>query len=452
MNSIKKILYVAVSCLFMLTACTNTTSSSLPKDVNSRLEDAKTVYNFFLQGKYSDIEAKIAEDAKDSLSEEKLKDGYEQTIQSTGVPGKIKYVDTDNNLTVSIRANGDKKEFRMVLVYSSDGHIVGLYFSAGGDITTAPEGIVEKDIVIGAGGDYPLQGKITYKEGLTGKNPAVILVHGSGPNDMNESVGNTSTFSDLAYGLAQQGIVVIRYDKRTYAYGGKMYQLQTAGTLTVEQETIEDAILAKELAAKEELVDQNRIFLLGHSMGGMLAPRIDKEAGSSFAGIIIMAGSPQKLWEIMLDQNEAAIAKMADGVQKTLAIKQVQAEVEKAKGIDNGTLEEAKVKTAFGLPGVYVKDMDSVDACSVLNETTKPVLIMQGTDDFQVSATKDFAMYKTNLASRANTTFKLYQGLNHLFMVSKDPGKGTTAEYNNENNVAAQVITDIADFIKTNSQ
>lgn len=452
MNKFKKLLIVALSCLFLLSACTNADTSSLPKDVTARLEDAKAVYDLLLQGKFSEIEDKIAEDSKDALAEAKIKSGYEQTIESTGVPGEIKYLDTDNNLIVSIRANGDKKEFRMILVYSSEGYIVGLYLSAGGDITAPPSGIVEKDIIVGEGTDYPLKGKITYKEGLTGKNPAVVLVHGSGPNDMNESVGNTSTFSDIAYGLAKQGIVVIRYDKRTYAYGGKMSQLQTAGTLTVEEETIEDAILAKALLAGSELVDPNKIFLIGHSMGGMLAPRIDKEAGSGFAGLILMAGTPQKLWEVMLDQNNAIIAKMADGAQKTLANAQVQAEVQKAQAIDNGTIEEAKGKTAFTMPGVYIKDMDSVDAISVLKETTKPVLIMQGSADFQVSATKDFVMYKTGLSGRANTTYKLYQGLNHLFMISKDPGKGTTAEYNNENNVDTQVINDIASFIKTNSK
>ena len=450
MKKLTKLLGISLSVLFVLTACTNNNSASMPKDLAARLTDAKSVYNLFLAGKYSEVEAKIAEDSKDSLSQEKLKEGYEQTVQSTGIPGEIKYLDTDNNLTVSIRSDGDKKEFRMILVYSKDGYITGLYFSAGSEIKIPTAGIVEKDIIIGQEGKFPLKGKITYKEGLTGKNKAVILVHGSGPNDKNETVGSTSTFSDLAYGLAAQGVVVIRYDKRTYAYSGQMQQLQTAGTLTVEEETIKDAILAKELAAKNELVDPNKIFLIGHSLGGMLAPRIDKEANSSFAGLIIMAGSPQKLWEVIVDQNEAILAKLSDGAQKKLGRSQVDTEIEKAKKIDSGTIEEAKGQTAFTLPGIYIKDLDSVDASQVLNETTKPVLIMQGSADFQVSAKKDFELYKTNLANRSNTVFKLYQGLNHLFMASKDPGKGTTAEYNNQNSVDAQVIKDIADFIKAN--
>jgi len=453
MKKFTKALALGLSCLFMLAACTsNSASSTRPKDVASRLEDAKAVYNLFLQGKYSEVEAKIAEDAKDSLSEKTLKEGYEQTVQSTGTLKEIKYIDTDNKLTVSIRAYGEKKELKMILVYSSDGYIVGLYFSTGASVTTPPAGIIEKDIVIGASSKYPLMGKITYKEGLTGKNPTVILVQGSGPNDMNESIGSTSMFSDLAYGLAAQGIVVIRYDKRTYAYAGQMLQLQTDGTITIEDETIIDAILAKEYAAKQDLVNPSKIFLLGHSLGGMVAPRIDKEANSSFAGLIIMAGTPQKLWEVVLDQNEAVLAKMADGAQKTLGRKQVDAEVAKAQKIDSGTLEEAKGQTAFTLPGIYLKDLDSVDATTVLNETTKPILIMQGAADFQVSAKKDFELYKTKLANRSNTVFKLYQGLNHLFMVSKDPGKGTVSEYNNANSVDLQVIKDIADFITINSK
>lgn len=449
MNKINKLLAGVIGCLFILTACSSGTSAG-PKDVASRVQDVKSIYNLFLNGKYSEIEAKISEDAKDSLSEQNLKEGYEQTIAITGQPTDIKYIDSDNNLTVFLKAYAEKKEFKMTVVYGSDGKIVGLYLSSGASVTTPPSDVIEKDIIIGEGTAYPLMGKITYKKGLTGKNPTVILVHGSGPNDMNESVGATTTFADLAYGLAQKGIVVIRYDKRTYAYSGKMTQLQTAGTLTVKEESVDDAILAKELAAKQELVDPNKIYLLGHSMGGMLAPRIDKQANNSFAGLIIMAGTPQKFWEIVLDQNNAAIAKMSDGAQKTLAKNQVKAETEKAKKIDNGTLDEAKGQTAFSLPGVYLKDFDSYDPISILKETTKPILIMQGSEDFQVKADKDFELYKTGLSGRSNTVFKLYQGLNHLFMVSKGPGKGTTAEYNNANNVDTQVINDIASFVLGN--
>lgn len=449
MNKIIKLLTGLFICAFVLTACSSGTSTG-PKDVASRVEDVKSIYNLFLNGKYSEIEAKLSEDAKDSLSEQNLKEGYEQVIAITGQPANIKYIDSDNKLTVFLKAYAENKEFKMTIVYGSDGKIVGLYLSAGASVTTPPSDVIEKDIIIGEGTDYPLMGKITYKKGLTGKNPTAILVHGSGPNDMNESVGATTAFADLAYGLAQKGIVVIRYDKRTYAYSGKMTQLQTAGTLTVKEETIDDAILAKELAAKQDLVDPNKIYLLGHSMGGMLAPRIDKQANNSFAGIIIMAGTPQKFWEIVLDQNNAAIAKMSDGAQKTLAKSQVKAEVEKAEKIDNGTLDEAKGQSAFSLPGVYLKDFDSYDPISILKETTKPVLIMQGSEDFQVKADKDFELYKTGLAGRSNTVFKLYQGLNHLFMVSKDPGKGTTAEYNNANNVDPQVISDIASFVLGN--
>ncbi|MDZ7606573.1 MAG: hypothetical protein U5K79_13515 [Cyclobacteriaceae bacterium] len=54
-----------------------------------------------------------------------------------------------------------------------------------------------------------------------GKNsfPIVLFVHGSGPNDRDETIGPNKPFRDIAYGLAEKGIASLRYDKRTFVYG-----------------------------------------------------------------------------------------------------------------------------------------------------------------------------------------------------------------------------------------
>ena len=89
---------------------------------------------------------------------------------------------------------------------------------------------------------------------------------------------------DLADGLATHGIASIRYDKRSFAHGRKLMR-DKGRLLTVKEETIEDAILATELLRKDNRIDPARIFIVGHSMGGMLAPRIDAEGGN-YRGLV----------------------------------------------------------------------------------------------------------------------------------------------------------------------
>ncbi|MDQ0188881.1 alpha/beta hydrolase family protein [Alicyclobacillus cycloheptanicus] len=163
--------------------------------------------------------------------------------------------------------------------------------------------MIDEEIVIGADTKFPLNGILTIPEETNGLFPAVVLVHGSGPSNRDERVGNVAPFKDLAEGLSARGIAVIRYDKRTFVYGK---QMRTDSGLSVREETMEDAIRAANLLRSDPRIDADKIFILGHSMGGMLAPRIDAEGGD-FAGIIMMAGSPRKLEEILLDQGEDAL-------------------------------------------------------------------------------------------------------------------------------------------------
>ena len=117
---------------------------------------------------------------------------------------------------------------------------------------------------------------------------------------MDEKVGKLTPFKDLAEGLARHNIASIRYDKRTFIHGLKLIREKE---VTVKKETIEDAILATELLRNDSRIDNERIFIVGHSMGGMLAPRIDAEGGN-YKGLILLAGSPRKLEEILIDQNK----------------------------------------------------------------------------------------------------------------------------------------------------
>ncbi len=197
--------------------------------------------------------------------------------------------------------------------------------------------MINEKIVLGAETNYPLNGILAIPDITNGLLPAVVLVHGSGPSNMDEKVGNITPFKDLAQGLSEQGIAVLRYDKRTFVYGK---QMKTQIGLSVREETIEDAILATDFLRKDIRVDSNKVFILGHSMGGMLAPRIDAEGGD-FAGIIVMAGSPRKLEEIIMDQNNDVLNSL-NWLLQIIAKKQIAKLSSKFHNIYNLTDEEAK--------------------------------------------------------------------------------------------------------------
>ena len=163
---------------------------------------------------------------------------------------------------------------------------------------------MEEKIIVGKDTEYPLEGILTIPDHVEGKVPAVVFVHGSGASNRDEKVGKVAPFRDLAEGLAEQGVASLRYDKRTFAHGFKLIR-QKHFTITVKEETIEDALLAVKMLKNDPRIDCNRIFILGHSMGAMLAPRIDAE-GADVKGLIMMAGTPYRLEDIVLRQLKQA--------------------------------------------------------------------------------------------------------------------------------------------------
>ena len=304
-----------------------------------------------------------------------------------------------------------------------------------------------ENIIVGKGTNYPLHGLLTLPDDTTKPVPAVVFVHGSGASNRDEKVGKLTPFKDLAEGLAAHGIASVRYDKRSFAYGRKMLKEKN---ITVKEETIEDAVRATQLLRKDGRIDRNRIFIVGHSMGAMLAPRIDAQGGN-YCGLILMAGSPYKLEDIILRQNQQAMGGLNKLLQWIAAF-QVKKLKKTFAGLYDLTDEEAKKrKFAGGTTLYYFKEMGEHPAPGFLKLTRKPLLILQGEKDFQASAAVDFTGYQTLLEGHNNATFKLYPGLNHAFVpaLSDDINKARK-EYAEERHIGDEVIGDIARWILEN--
>jgi len=312
--------------------------------------------------------------------------------------------------------------------------------------------VISEKIVLGRGGEFPLNGLLTLPdsaavpEGPAETVPAVILVHGSGSTDMDEKVYANRPFRDLAEGLAARGVASIRYDKRSFAHARKLIKIPG---FTVYQETIEDALFAAALLRADERIDKGKVFIAGHSMGGMLAPRIDLEGGD-FAGLIIMAGTPRRLEDVMFEQLDEFIVSYK-GPVRILAKKQKERLSKKLTGIYEMDDDKAKsIKTMGSTTAYYFKDLGQPQVEDYLVKTQKPILVLHGDKDAQVRVDLDYEKYRELLAGRDNAYFRLYPGLNHLFMPAVYGDlKNLKKEYKIPSKVAGYVIDDIAAFIKT---
>ncbi len=310
------------------------------------------------------------------------------------------------------------------------------------------EGIIlEEKIIVGRGTEYPLNGILMVPENCEKPVPAVVFVHGSGSSNMDEKVMKLTPFKDLAEGLAKHGIASVRYDKRSFAHGRKMLK---AGNITVKEETIEDAVFATEMLRKDSRIDPEKIFIIGHSMGAMLAPRIDAEGGN-YRGLILLAGTLSKLEEVLFNQLDELsergnlLLKWVAGMQN----KKYRKAFENLYGISDD--EAKKRKYAGGVTLYYFKEMGEHPASEYLEKTEKPVFIAQGSKDLQVKAERDFVGYKELLEGKENVSFKLYEGLNHAFVPALyDDISKATKEFSIERHIGEEVISDIAKWILEN--
>ena len=268
--------------------------------------------------------------------------------------------------------------------------------------------------------------------------PLVVLVHGSGPSDMDETVGPNKPFKDLAVGLAAKGIASIRYVKRS-----KIYPNEFTKIFTAKEEVLDDALAAIEIAKSTPGINKAQIFLMGHSLGGMLAPRIAALA-PDLAGIILAAAPARKLSDVIAEQNKYLYAVSGD---TTAAMrKQFQ---EAANEIDRSRLlklgDIAPDSVILSAPASYWIDINNYDQLASARRFTKKILVIQGENDFQVSV-QDFNIWRAALASNRNASFKLYPDLNHLLSSQKQKGNGM--QYRTPANVSPKLIDDIAVWIK----
>jgi dienelactone hydrolase len=338
------------------------------------------------------------------------------------------------NSIVVFAAKFANQNINFRLIVNSSGLVAGFFQLPGGvnwqrPEYSKPDTFKEREVTVGEG-EWKLPGTLSVPVGA-GPFPAVVLVHGSGPNDRDETVGGAKMFKDLAEGLASRGIVVLRYEKRTLQYRARVASITG---FTVRDETVDDAVKALELVRSLTEVDGKRVFLIGHALGAYVAPRIGEQDGK-LAGIVFMAGNVRPLEDLLVEQVEYMGIK-GDQLDRAKAL-QV-----KVKKLDPGDEDSPALG---GLPVSYWVDLKGYDPAAEARKLAIPLLILQGERDYQVTMA-DFALWKTGTGSAKGVVLKSYPSLNHLFVAGE--GKSLPAEYMKPGHVAPAVIDDIAKFVK----
>ena len=412
----------------------------------------RNALDLLLAGKYAEFNATLTDSAKELLTTEFLRDRVGAELKGFGTVGAIGQpvlVQAGKNSDLTFPVHFSETNVNIVITLNDSLQVAAFHLHPGNaplppgrqqPSYSKPDSFQSRELTIGDD-EWKLGATLLVPNGKA-PFPGVVLVQGPGPNDRDETIYTSQVFRDLAEGLASRGIAVLRYDKRTKVYGEKMSDMD----FTIQQETVEDAVRAAALMRRQPEVDPNGVFVLGHSLGGYVAPRIAAQDGK-LAGLIFLAANARPIEDVAFDQNNYVAhltGEPSADVQKRLdALKD---EVAKVKQLEPG---KQNPQVVLGLPVSYLLDLKGYDAAAQAKGLAMPMLFLQGERDFQVTMT-DFGIWKSALSERKNVTFRSYPKLNYLFITGER--KSSPTEYRTPGNVDPQVIDDIATWLLANKK
>ncbi|WP_449466278.1 alpha/beta hydrolase [Stenotrophomonas humi] len=391
---------------------------------------------------YSAAEAMFSAEMKAAVPADKLQAVWESLPAQMGAAGKrgdAQVSEADGFRIVVIPLEYAKGRLQARIVLDKDDQIIGFLVQpaeAAPPPAAAPAAdarFIEQPFLvpIGPEGKNGLPGTLALPKGK-GPFPAVVLVHGSGPQDRDETIGPNRPFLDIARGLAAQGIAVLRYEKRTHARPQDF-----SGAFSIDDETTDDAAAAVTALVATADIDSKHLYVLGHSQGGMLAGRIAKASDGKLTGLVLLAAPVRPILDILAEQNRYLVS--LDGSIST----------EEQAHLDTLDAAIAKVRhdpdaTLMNLPGRFWQQLEQVDPVADVRDSGLPVLLLQGGRDFQV-VDAEWQLWKQGLQGE-RYRFHHYPALNHLGITSN--GKGGMAEYEQAGHVDTGLINDIAQWIK----
>lgn len=273
------------------------------------------------------------------------------------------------------------------------------------------------------GVNYDFKGTLTYPK-KEGKYPLMIMISGSGLQNRDEEIMQHRPFAVIADYMANNGIAVFRYDDR--GFGTEDTALFNATTLDFAND-VESAINA---VKNHPNIDADKIGLVGHSEGGLIAP-IVASRNSEVDFLILLAGPGVNGMEVLVEQTKAILK--VNGYSK----KEIE---EQLKALKNGELA--------GHSHPWMKCFLDLEPAEYLKKVKQPILVLNGTKDLQVLHYQNLPAIKKALKEGGNKSYKIHKlkGLNHLFQECKT---GSPNEYFQiEQTISPKVLKLMKDFVK----
>jgi len=283
-----------------------------------------------------------------------------------------------------------------------------------------------------------LAGTLTIPEG-TGPFPVLVTLSGSGSQDRNSTIFEHKPFWVLADYLARLGMAVLRYDDR--GIGGST----NAETEATSADLAGDVSAAVSFLLDHPDIDPNRIGLIGHSEGGMIAPMVATQI-ENIALIVLLAGPGVPGSKILLDQNEDIFR--ANGAPESVIdtrliylsrvfeiLQDYPDDVEAKEKIKEvfiqiyGQISSQELESeAEAWTSAWMRFFVLYDPGPTLAQVTCPVLALFCELDIQVDASQNLPVMESILAQAGHTDYLVQElpELNHLFQTAQT---GVIEEY-----------------------
>lgn len=285
-----------------------------------------------------------------------------------------------------------------------------------------------------------------------GPHPGVVLITGSGVQDRDEALMGHRPFYVLADRLTRAGLAVLRVDDR--GFGGAK---DPAGRAATTDTFAGDVRASLAVLAEQPGVDPQRLGLVGHSEGGVIAPMVAGE-DERVRFIVMLAGTGVTGAEVLKEQNAAIALAGGASAEDVEKIRPLFARVVEMIGRD-GPEAEAEMRVAFQAlvraqmgvaegaeltpeqaklvePQVamasrqfsspWMRRFVTLDPAAYLRRVRVPVLALFGSLDMQVLPSQNEPAVRAALAENKNATIETVAGVNHLFQPAKT---GSTSEY-----------------------
>lgn len=419
------------------------------EDVDQLRDHTRSYIELLSAGEYETAAAWVDPEVAPFLDADLLETVWEDTVGAgTEVDSyrTVAYLGTETgNHTFIVRTEIASEPFEFVFSFSPAGIQLFEMIPLTGWSPPAyadPAAILEESVTLETPLQCSLGGTLTRPDpdaqdiDADEQIPGVVLVHGNGPQGRDGAVGPNRPFKELAWGLANNGIAVLRYDKRTFACKPDI------ANATIDDIVTDDALTAIDRLRAQDHVDDEAISVAGLSFGGLLAPRIAALDGRLASVVMLAPGPARPFGETILNQMEHVLdLQGALGPQRDEALAEVESEAER---IDTLAIDDDDVIRYGGLE--YYKSLQEYDHTAAVAGLSIPRLILQGGQDWQITVEDDLPIWRDALEDDPAAEITVYDELNHLFQVSE--GQRTQQEYAEPDSpVDERVIDDIASFI-----